>query len=114
MSKCEPELLVSKVVKVVHDQWVLVTLVNWHVDNSALSVTSYHFFDVFNALEVNMHTLNLLTHQLREHIEGGESGRLRNLASNSLELFHYQIFIVEMNFFVSFCLLEEFVEPCLV
>jgi hypothetical protein len=84
MSKCEPELLVSKIVKVVHNQWVLVTLVNWHVDNSALSITSYHFFDVFNALEVNMHTLNLLTHQLREHIEGGESSSLQNLASNSL------------------------------
>lgn len=62
MAKCEPELLVSEVVKVVHDQWVLVALVNRHIHNSAFSVTSYHFFDIFDALDVNMHTLNLLTH----------------------------------------------------
>ena len=63
MAKCKPELLISEVIEVVHDQWVLVALVNWHVDNSALSVSSYQFFDIFNALDVNMHTLYLLTHQ---------------------------------------------------
>jgi len=50
MAKSEPKLLVAEVVDVVHHQWVLVTLVNWHVDNSALSVSFYHFFNVFNAL----------------------------------------------------------------
>ena len=64
MAKCEPELLLSEIVEVVHNQWVLVALVNWHVHNSALSVSSYHFFDVLNALHVNMHTLNLLMYQL--------------------------------------------------
>ena len=63
MAKRESKLLVTEVVDVVHHQWVLVTLVNWHVDNSTLSVCFYHFFDVFNALHVNMHTLNLLVDQ---------------------------------------------------
>lgn len=60
MTKCETELLVTEIVDVVHHQRVLVTLVNWHVNNSTLSVNVYHFFDVFNAIHVNMHTLNLL------------------------------------------------------
>ena len=69
MSKCEPELLVSKIVKVVHNQWVLVALVNWHVDDSALSVALYHLLDPVDALHVHMHTLYLLAHHLAQDVE---------------------------------------------
>lgn len=69
MAESEPKLLVCEVIDVVHDQWVLIRLVHGHVDNSNLPIILDHFFDVVDAFDVNMHTLNLLTHHFAQGVE---------------------------------------------
>jgi hypothetical protein len=111
MSECEPKLLVCEVINVVHHQWVLVRLVHGHVDNSNLPVSLNHFLDVVDALDVNMHTLNLLAHHFAYGVKSCLRWNLLDATSYSLELLLDQILVIDMSFLSRrFSLFEEIVK----
>jgi hypothetical protein len=110
MSKSEAKLLVREIVKVVHYQRVLVRFIQRNIDNSALSVRSNHFLYFFNAPEVNMHGLHLLSHQLTQNVESGLCGNFLDGATYPSKLLLDQVFVINVCFFGGPFLLEEFVE----
>jgi hypothetical protein len=54
-----------------HDNWILIRLINWHVNNSTFPVISDQVLDIIDALHVNVHALHLLPHDLGQNVEGG-------------------------------------------
>ena len=64
ISKCKAKLNVTEVVDVVHNEWIGVTFVNWHENDSCFSVRSHHIFDSIQTLRVEMDAIIHMTSNL--------------------------------------------------
>lgn len=69
MPKSKTKLLVREVIEIVHNQRVLITLIDWDVDDSALTVILNHLLNIVDTNHVDMHALHLLSHHFRESVE---------------------------------------------
>jgi len=83
VSKSKAKFHILPVLYIMHDKWVTIWFVNGHIYNPGFSIISSERVHSGDALLVNVHSFDEMTHYFLQDVESALSWNLLKLASDS-------------------------------